>query len=52
MEKNVELKRGSIYQSFEEVRKKKKMGAVEGRRKIELSHSSDFFSFPFRIGDS
>lgn len=51
VEGNVELKRGSIYQSSEEVRKKKKMGAVEGRRKIELSRSSDS-SFPFRIVDS
>ena len=51
LEGDVELKRGSIYQCSEEVRKKKKMGAVEGRRKIELSRSSDS-SIPFRIIDS
>lgn len=51
VEGNVELKRGSIYQSSEEIRKKKEMGAIERRRKIELSRSSDSF-LPFRIVDS
>ncbi|XP_017972164.1 PREDICTED: uncharacterized protein LOC108661066 isoform X1 [Theobroma cacao] len=50
-EGNAELKRGSIYQSSKEVRKMKKTGSVEGRRKIELSRSSDS-SFSFRIVDS
>lgn len=51
LEGDAELTRGSVYQSSEEVRKRKKKGAVEGRRKIELSRSSDS-SFPFRIVDS
>ncbi|KAL5747494.1 hypothetical protein ACOSP7_024495 [Xanthoceras sorbifolium] len=51
VESNVELKRGSIYQSSQEVRKMKKMGAFEGRKKIELSRSSDS-SFSFRVVDS
>ncbi|XVE64839.1 hypothetical protein DITRI_Ditri07aG0134300 [Diplodiscus trichospermus] len=50
-EGNAELKRGSIYQSSKEIRKMKKIGAVEGRRKFELSNSSDT-SFSFRIADS
>ncbi|XWS38367.1 hypothetical protein CRYUN_Cryun19dG0125200 [Craigia yunnanensis] len=50
-EGNAELKRGSIYQSSKEVRKKEKTGTVEGRRKIELSHSSDT-CFSFRIVNS
>ncbi|OMO79515.1 hypothetical protein CCACVL1_13610 [Corchorus capsularis] len=50
-ENNAELKRGSIYQSSKEVRKMKKTGTVEGRRKIELSRVSDS-SFSFRIVDS
>ncbi|XVF51481.1 hypothetical protein PTKIN_Ptkin04bG0188700 [Pterospermum kingtungense] len=50
-EGNAELKRGSIYQSSKEVRKMKKTGAVEGSRKIELSHSGDA-SFSSRIVDS
>ncbi|XVE57891.1 hypothetical protein DITRI_Ditri04bG0126500 [Diplodiscus trichospermus] len=50
-EGNAELKRGSIYQSSKEVRKMKKTGTVEERRKIELSRSSDT-SFSFRIVDS
>ncbi|XP_042505763.1 uncharacterized protein LOC122082335 [Macadamia integrifolia] len=48
---NEELKRGSIYQSSKEVRTMKKMGEFEGRRKIELLHSSDS-SLPFQIVDS
>ncbi|TXG50517.1 hypothetical protein EZV62_023041 [Acer yangbiense] len=48
---DVELKRGSIYQSSQEVRKMKKMGAIEGREKRELSRSSDS-SFSFRVVDS
>ncbi|XP_022737404.1 uncharacterized protein LOC111290382 isoform X2 [Durio zibethinus] len=50
-EGNAELKRGSIYQSSEEVSKMKKSGNVEGRQKLELSRSSDT-SFSFRIVDS
>ncbi|XVF52902.1 hypothetical protein PTKIN_Ptkin05aG0055500 [Pterospermum kingtungense] len=45
------LKRGSIYQSSKEVREMNNTGIVEGRRKIELSHSSDT-PFSFRIVDS
>ncbi|KAF8365139.1 hypothetical protein HHK36_028943 [Tetracentron sinense] len=48
---NQELKRGSIYQSSKAVRKMKKMGAVEGRSKMDLSRSSDT-SLSFRIVDS
>ncbi|KAJ4834435.1 hypothetical protein Tsubulata_025650 [Turnera subulata] len=51
VEGNVELKRGSIYQSSREVRKMKRMGSNEGRQKIELSRASDT-SFSFRIVDS
>ncbi|MBA0851490.1 hypothetical protein Goshw_020711 [Gossypium schwendimanii] len=50
-ESNAELKRGSIYQSSKEVSKMKKTGTVEGRRKIELSRSSDT-SYSFRLVDS
>ncbi|MBA0762066.1 hypothetical protein Gotri_024620 [Gossypium trilobum] len=50
-ESNAELKRGSIYQSSKEVSKMKKTGTVEGRRKIELSRSSDT-SYSFRFVDS
>ncbi|GMJ04409.1 hypothetical protein like AT4G11450 [Hibiscus trionum] len=50
-EGNAELRRGSIYQSSKEVRRMKKTGTVEGRRKIELSRSSDS-SCSFRIVDS
>ncbi|XWS49947.1 hypothetical protein CRYUN_Cryun12cG0046200 [Craigia yunnanensis] len=50
-EGNAELKRGSIYQSSKEVRKTKKTGTVQGRRKIELSRRSDT-SFSFRIVNS
>ncbi|XP_022720338.1 uncharacterized protein LOC111278109 isoform X2 [Durio zibethinus] len=50
-ESNAELKRGSIYRSSKELRKKEKTGTVEGRRKIELSRGSDT-SFSFRIVDS
>lgn len=46
---NVEFKRGSIYQSSREVRKMKKMGPTEGRRKIEVSRSSDI---SFSVVDS
>ncbi|KAF4353296.1 hypothetical protein F8388_026299 [Cannabis sativa] len=38
---SVEFKRGSIYQSSKEVRKMKKMGTMEGRKKIEVSRNSD-----------
>ncbi|XP_010255387.1 PREDICTED: uncharacterized protein LOC104596069 [Nelumbo nucifera] len=48
---NGEMKRGSIYQSSKTVRKIKKMGELEGRRKIELSRSSDT-SLSFRIFDT
>ncbi|KAJ9173613.1 hypothetical protein P3X46_016730 [Hevea brasiliensis] len=51
VEGNVELKRGSIYQSSREVRKVKKMVVNEGRRKIELSRDSDT-TFSFSIVDS
>ncbi|KAE8690214.1 hypothetical protein F3Y22_tig00110909pilonHSYRG00010 [Hibiscus syriacus] len=50
-EGNAELKRGSIYQSSKEVRKMKRTGTVEGRRKVELSRSSDT-PYSFRIVDS
>ncbi|KAK9927198.1 hypothetical protein M0R45_024394 [Rubus argutus] len=50
-EVNVQLKRGSIYQSSKEVTEIKKMGTVEGRKKIEKSRSSDS-SFSYRIVDS
>ncbi|KAE8732428.1 putative mitochondrial carrier protein [Hibiscus syriacus] len=50
-EGDAELKRGSIYQSSEEIRIMKKTGIVEGRRKIEFSRSSDT-SNSFRIVDS
>lgn len=48
-ERNVEFKRGSIYQSSKEVRKMKKMGTAEGRKKIEVSRNSDI---SFSIVDS
>ena len=48
---NIELKRGSIYQSSREVRRTKEMGSNGGRRTIELSRASDT-SFSFRIVDS
>jgi len=51
VEGNIELKRGSIYQTSKEVRKMKKIGSVEGGRNIEMSRSSDN-SFSFRIVDS
>ncbi|KAL6174704.1 hypothetical protein ACLB2K_051350 [Fragaria x ananassa] len=50
-EVNIELKRGSIYQSSKEVREIKKMGTAEGRKKIEKSRSSDS-SFSYRIVDT
>ncbi|GMJ04789.1 hypothetical protein like AT4G11450 [Hibiscus trionum] len=50
-EGNAELKRGSVYQGSKEVRKMKKTGTVEGRRKIELSPSIDT-SYSFSIVDS
>ncbi|XP_031278417.1 uncharacterized protein LOC116136889 [Pistacia vera] len=51
LEDSIELKRGSIYQCSKKVRKMKKMGAIEERKKIELSCSSDT-SFSFRVVDS
>lgn len=51
LEGSIELKRGSIYQTSNEVRKMKKMGAIEGRKKIEFSSSSDT-SLPSRVLDS
>ncbi|KAJ6695451.1 hypothetical protein OIU74_014552 [Salix koriyanagi] len=48
---NMELKRGSVYQSSREVRRMKEMGSNGGRRTIELSRGSDT-SFSFRIVDS
>ncbi|KAK8494627.1 hypothetical protein V6N12_005756 [Hibiscus sabdariffa] len=50
-EVNAELRRGSMYQSSKEVKKMKKTGTVEGRRKIELSGSSDTWC-SFGIVDS
>lgn len=50
LEGTIELKRGSMYQSSEEVRKMKEMGRVQRGRKIELSRSSDT-SLSFRIVD-
>lgn len=50
-EGKTEVKRGSIYQSSKEVRKIKKLSSVEGRRKIEMSPSSDT-SFSSRVVDS
>ncbi|KAK6935386.1 Protein of unknown function DUF3527 [Dillenia turbinata] len=44
LDDNVELKRGSMYQSSDTMRKMKKMGSSEGRSKIELSHRSSTFS--------
>lgn len=41
---DIEYKRGSIYQSSREVRKMKKMGTTEGRRKIEVSRGDVSFS--------
>ncbi|KAL5552074.1 hypothetical protein UlMin_002250 [Ulmus minor] len=37
----IEAKRGSVYQSSKEVREMKKMGTIEGRRKIEIPRNSD-----------
>ncbi|KAF8380244.1 hypothetical protein HHK36_027727 [Tetracentron sinense] len=51
LEDNEKLKRGSIYQSSKAVRKMNKLGAAEGRRKIELSGSNDT-SFSFWSSDS
>ncbi|EEF51192.1 conserved hypothetical protein [Ricinus communis] len=51
LEGNTELKRGSIYQNSREVRKMKKMGIDEERKKIELSQDSDT-TFSFNIVDS
>ncbi|KAJ8764798.1 hypothetical protein K2173_010263 [Erythroxylum novogranatense] len=51
LETNIELKRGSVYQSSREARKMKKMANEEERTKIELSCASDNF-FSFRIVDS
>ncbi|KAJ6326758.1 hypothetical protein OIU78_013778 [Salix suchowensis] len=48
---NMELKRGSVYQSSREVRRMKERGSNGGRRTIELSRGSDT-SFSFRIVDS
>ncbi|VVA36533.1 PREDICTED: DUF3527 [Prunus dulcis] len=50
-EVNSDLKRGSIYQSSKEVRKIKKMGSFDGRRKNEIPRSSDT-AFSYRIVDS
>ncbi|XP_065858281.1 uncharacterized protein [Euphorbia lathyris] len=48
---SIELRRGSVYQSSREVRKMKKTGGDEGRRKIELSRESET-SFSFSVVDS
>ncbi|KAM3001380.1 uncharacterized protein LOC126626488 [Malus sylvestris] len=48
---NIDLKRGSIYQSSKEVQNIKKMGTVEGRRKVGMPRSSDT-SFSYRIVDT
>ncbi|KAB2634175.1 hypothetical protein D8674_040825 [Pyrus ussuriensis x Pyrus communis] len=48
---NVDLKHGLIYQSSKEVQYIKKMGTVEGRRKVQMPHSSDT-SFSYRIVDT
>ncbi|KAK6947782.1 Protein of unknown function DUF3527 [Dillenia turbinata] len=44
LDDNVELKRGSMYQSSKTMRKMKRMGSNEGRSKIELTHRSSTFS--------
>ncbi|KAF7828273.1 transcriptional regulator ATRX-like protein isoform X2 [Senna tora] len=41
MEVNIEMRRGSMYQSSEEVKYRKKMSSMEGRKKIEISRSSN-----------
>ncbi|KAJ1406014.1 hypothetical protein SESBI_25466 [Sesbania bispinosa] len=52
LEGNIETRRGSTYQSSEEVKYMKKMGTiVGGRKKIEISRSSDT-SFSGSIVDS
>ncbi|KAK7399209.1 hypothetical protein VNO78_10388 [Psophocarpus tetragonolobus] len=52
LEGNIETRRSSMYQSSEEVKSIKKMSTmVEGRRKIEISRSSDT-SFTGSIVDS
>lgn len=51
LESNIELKRGSMYQNSKEVREMKRTGNFEGRRKIEMSRSSDT-TLSFRIVDS
>ncbi|PIA49439.1 hypothetical protein AQUCO_01300330v1 [Aquilegia coerulea] len=48
---NEALKRDSMYQDSEEIRKMNKMGTLEERQKIEYSPSSDT-SLSFRIFDS
>ncbi|KAG6634069.1 hypothetical protein I3843_12G092700 [Carya illinoinensis] len=51
LEAKIELKRGSMYQSSEEVRTMKKMGPAEGGRFFEICHSSDT-SFSYGMFDS
>lgn len=51
LEGNIDIRRGSMYQSSEEVKDIIKMGAIGGRKKIEISRSSDP-SFSGSIVDS
>ncbi|KAF5460667.1 hypothetical protein F2P56_020520 [Juglans regia] len=51
LEAKIELKRGSMYQSSEEVRTMKKMGPAEGGRKFEICCSRDT-SFSYGMFDS
>ncbi|KAJ7952306.1 DUF3527 domain-containing protein [Quillaja saponaria] len=51
LEDNIQIKRGSIYQGSKEVRHIKQMSTTDGRRKIEMSHSSDTAS-SFSLFDS
>ncbi|WCJ26282.1 hypothetical protein M5689_008112 [Euphorbia peplus] len=48
---NIQVRRGSVYQSSREVRKMKKTDGDGGRRKIELSRESDA-PFSFSVVDS
>ncbi|KAK7307860.1 hypothetical protein VNO77_41284 [Canavalia gladiata] len=51
LEGNAEMRRGSVYQNSEQVISIKKMGTMRGRKKIEISCSSDA-SFSDSVVDS
>jgi len=52
MEGNLEMRKGSMYETSEQVISVKKMGTIRGRKKIEISSRSSDASFSGSVVDS